>query len=90
MKNPEPAKSLTPSLFQIAANIDDSHALSQIKPLASYFPSGDQVFSRDRLERALQARISEIRKHVRMDRQLKPARKAVAHPFEMADTAKAA
>lgn len=87
MKNPEPVKSLTPSLFQVAANIDDSHALSHGKPISSYLPSGDMVFSRDRLERALQSRISEIRKHVRMDRQPKPARKAVQHTFEMADAA---
>jgi hypothetical protein len=86
MKNPGPAKSLTPSLFHIAANIDDSPASSHRRPLSSCLPSEDWPFSRDSLERALQARMSEIRHHhLPADRQPKPTRKAVNHLFEIAD-----
>lgn len=75
-----------PSLFHVAATLDDLPAPSKRKPLSSRLPADGWPFSRDRLERALHARMSEIRKnHASIEP--KPTRRAANHPFEFADAA---
>jgi hypothetical protein len=60
MKTSAPPKPLTPSLFQIAASVENVSPAAAKSPFAP-LPLDDWTFSRDRLERALKARLSKIK-----------------------------
>jgi hypothetical protein len=55
-------KSLKPSLFQIAASVDDFAVAQADKPAPALPAPDDWVFSRERLERALTAKVAQIEK----------------------------
>ncbi|HEY1661514.1 MAG TPA: hypothetical protein VGI03_03780 [Verrucomicrobiae bacterium] len=62
MKNKDQGKPITPSLFQIAASFDELATTSQPRRTSAPLPLDDWTFSRERLEKALRARISGIKK----------------------------
>ncbi len=62
MKNTEPGKSLMPSLFQIAASLDDTSPVAPAKSPFARLPMDNWAFSRERLENALRARLSHLKR----------------------------
>jgi hypothetical protein len=90
VKNQKQTQACTPSLFQIAASFDDSSWPSKAKPVASPLAPHNWIFSRERLESALNTQISGYRKrHAvlqtkgRATRAAKPSGKSAADNLPM-------
>jgi hypothetical protein len=62
VKNRKYPQGHTPTLFQIAASLDDSSWPAKEKLAASPLPACNWIFGRERLESALKAQISGYRK----------------------------
>jgi len=63
MKSAEQKKLLGPTLFHLAASLDQPASSALSKPASVRLPLDDWAFSRERLESALRARITLIKKH---------------------------
>lgn len=94
MKNSTENKPVTHSLFHLAASLDDRVISPRVKRSAGALPLEDWIFSRERIENALRARVTEIKKRSltapASTRGPQPTRKTAGrpvryHPFEIAN-----